>query len=250
MNLAAAAPPTVDIDAIYARLKAGALPSPPVPAAEVSTLPSGQAHDTDLPAANQASDSQGESASTPDLVLIQRSYVFAGKTHTEEKIVPRHSAEAKLFLSTQAATNPDEAISTKAREPSTDPIALTKTGKPKRKLVLARRSAFEPVNDNLPVRTDLGFTARARSLAQSSPLDATAAAAAAAAAKKLNTVEKSALDWAAHVDREGLGTELEQAGKKKGAYGDRVRFLDRVEGRREEESRRARGVNPINVGGL
>ena len=59
-------------------------------------------------------------------------------------------------------------------------------------------------------------------------------------AKKLNTVEKSKMDWAGFVDKEGIKDELETAGKAKGAYLDQREFLARVEGKREEDARRAR----------
>lgn len=61
-------------------------------------------------------------------------------------------------------------------------------------------------------------------------------------AKKLNTVEKSAMDWAGFVDKEGIADELDAAGKSKGAYKSRQEFLARVEQKKEEESRRARGL--------
>jgi len=57
---------------------------------------------------------------------------------------------------------------------------------------------------------------------------------------KMNVVDKSKLDWEAHVEREGDREELEQAAKAKGAYLDRVDFLGRTEDKREEELRTAR----------
>ena len=61
-----------------------------------------------------------------------------------------------------------------------------------------------------------------------------------AQAKKLNTVEKSRMDWAGYVDKEGIKDELELAGKSKGSYTAREDFLARSEARREEDSRRVR----------
>lgn len=58
--------------------------------------------------------------------------------------------------------------------------------------------------------------------------------------KKLNTVEKSKMDWAGYVDQEGLREDLEKAERDKGSYLQRREFLDRVEGKREEEARRVR----------
>ena len=54
---------------------------------------------------------------------------------------------------------------------------------------------------------------------------------------KLNTVEKSKLDWQAEVERKGLREELEKAGKSGTDYLSRRDFLDRVETGRDERER-------------
>lgn len=143
----------------------------------------------------------------PDKVRIKRKYNFAGKVHTEEKLVPRDSAEAKLYL---------ESMAPAADEPSRPA--------PRK----AFRSAFEPVLEPLQQRGDLNLGVKAR-------LDAREAG-----AKKLNTVEKSRMDWAGFVDQEGLKDELEMAGRSKESYVEREGFLARSEARREEDARRAR----------
>jgi hypothetical protein len=158
----------------------------------------------------------------PDsMIMIKRTYNFAGKVHIEQKLVPRNSAEAKLFLASQ--------------DNSTKPAiedALSSI-KPKRPTKKARRSVFEPVSD-IPPRTDLHFGVRKDSGVQITALTKDA--------KKLNTVEKSAMDWAGFVDKEGIKDELDAAGKSKGAYRARQEFLARVEQKKEEEARRARGL--------
>ncbi|MCJ1379553.1 hypothetical protein MMC17_002654 [Xylographa soralifera] len=58
--------------------------------------------------------------------------------------------------------------------------------------------------------------------------------------QKMNVVNKSKMDWEAHVEQEGDREELVQAAKAKGAYLDRVDFLGRTEMNREEELRIAR----------
>ncbi|MCJ1393640.1 hypothetical protein MMC18_006515 [Xylographa bjoerkii] len=58
--------------------------------------------------------------------------------------------------------------------------------------------------------------------------------------QKMNVVNKSKMDWEAHVEQEGDREELVQAAKAKGAYLDRVDFLGRTEMNREEELRNAR----------
>jgi hypothetical protein len=160
----------------------------------------------------------------PDsMIMIKRSYNFAGKVHTEQKLVSRNSAEAQLYLSTQKD----------APEPATEEPASPFT-KPKRPVKKARRSVFEPVTEGLLQRTDLHFGVRKDS--------GVSLVGAEKEAKKLNTVEKSAMDWAGFVDKEGIKDDLAAAGKSKGAYRARQEFLARVEAKKDEEARKARGL--------
>ena len=57
---------------------------------------------------------------------------------------------------------------------------------------------------------------------------------------KLNTVEKSKLDWEAEVERQGLREELEKAEKSGGNYLGKMEFLGRGDQFREEEAKKAR----------
>lgn len=160
------------------------------------------------------------SPSSPDFIRIKRTYNFAGKVHTEEKLVPRDSAEAKLYLSENGTAD--------GTSPS-DPSSPTQKRKPRK----AFRSVFEPVPvDGLSKRSDLNLCLserlRARELAKEKE------------AKKLNTVEKSRMDWAGFVDREGIKDELEVAGKSKDSFAARQDFLARSEAVREEEVRKLR----------
>ena len=154
-----------------------------------------------------------------DLIRIKRTYNFAGKVHTEEKLVARDSAEAKLYLTENGLDSapPDDASSSAQ----------------KRMPRKAFRSIFEPViADGSSQRADLNLCVserlRARELAKE------------AEAKKLNTVEKSRMDWAGFVDREGIKDELELAGKSKHSFAARQDFLARSEAVREEEARKLR----------
>ncbi|KAI9726470.1 MAG: hypothetical protein M1828_001292 [Chrysothrix sp. TS-e1954] len=56
-------------------------------------------------------------------------------------------------------------------------------------------------------------------------------------ASKLNTLDKSKLDWAAQVDREGISQELDEASRSKGAYLNRLDFLGRMDVKRENDLR-------------
>lgn len=184
------------------------------------------------------------SSSHVEMIKIKRTYNFAGEVHTEEKIVARDSAEAKLYLEQVGADNIEIVVLNKDGEEETkegdgdddQPKRL-----PPRK---AFRSAFEPILDpslvQIGARTDLDLGLAARLQARERSALQRQQQAAQDQAKKLTTVEKSRMDWAGFVDREGIQDELALAGKSKGAFVDRQSFLARTEMRREEEARRAR----------
>lgn len=196
---------TVDIDAIWADMIAGgSSTSRPPEIAEDMVIDESEKIDTH----EKKRDSQEEESS---MIRIKRTYNFAGRVHTEEKLVPRDSAEAKLYLASQEGDAPPDAPLTKR---------LTKK---------AFRSAFEPIIEGSTSRTDLNLGLAARMKAANE-----------AQAKKLNTVEKSRMDWAGFVDKEGIKDELELAGKSKDSYASRQDFLARSEALRENEAQRAR----------
>ena len=149
--------------------------------------------------------------SLPDnMITIKRTYQFAGELHTEEKVVPKSSAEAQLWLSQQSA---------KHQPAKTYDSRLVR--RPLRKI-----SRFDPNLNNLDsIR---------KSWEKQVIVDGVAIG------PKLNTVEKSKMDWAAHVDQEGLKDELDEHARAKEGYLGRMDFLGQVEQRREEEARAAR----------
>ncbi len=228
---------TIDVDAVWQAMISGKPPatpaSEPIPTTEPSTILSpnrSQSPETKRTTLTlQESRIETRSPSTlndgPDsMILIKRSYNFAGKVHTEQKLVARNSAEAKLYL----ADNPEPST---APEPTPEDTLFTKHKRPPKK---ARRSIFEPIVEGLPQRTDLHFGAR-----KDSDVSLVGVA---GKEKKLNTVQKSAMDWAGFVDKEGIADELDAAGKSKGAYRARQEFLARVEAKKVEDERRARGL--------
>jgi hypothetical protein len=163
----------------------------------------------------------------PAMIRIKRTYNFAGKVHTEEKLVTRDSAEAKVYLASLGEdVDPDAlAVAVDDQQP---------TKKMPRK---AFRSRFEPITDQQIQRSDLklGMGVRLKAREQAAQKDA----------KKLNTVEKSRMDWAGYVDKEGIQDELVLAGKSKTSYAARQDFLARSEAVREEEARRVRLAGKI-----
>ncbi|KAL8371479.1 hypothetical protein RB595_001326 [Gaeumannomyces hyphopodioides] len=209
---------TIDADLLWAEMNRPQ-PSarPELPGKQTSETATGAAGDTkDASAASQtavASTSPNQDSSR--MVKIKRTYNFAGKVHTEEKLVPWDSAEAKLYMET---TTED-----------TDPSA---TEQPKRRPRKAFRSIFEPAPEQLMQRTDLnlGIVARMKAREGGSGSEP----------KKLTTLEKSRVDWAGYVDKEGIQDELKLAGKSKHSYTERQGFLARSEARREDDARKAR----------
>lgn len=220
---AASGPVTVDVDVLWAQMLSGQKATA-APTGENETGGGVEADATPIAAAPDTSKPDEAQAGDPsDTIRIKRTYNFAGKVHTEEKVVARSSAEAKLYL---ASLGKDAA----AVAETADADADNEGGEPKRVLKKAFRSAFEPVIEIVSQRSDLnlGMTVRIKAREKE------------AQAKKLNTVQKSKMDWAGFVDKEGLKDELELAGRAKGSYAERQDFLARSEAKREDDARRAR----------
>ena len=147
---------------------------------------------------------------TEEMITIKRTYQFAGELHSEEKIVPKSSAEAQLWLTQQSAKG--QPVKT---------LDSRQLRRPLRKI-----SRFDPNLNNLD--------SIKKSWEKQLNADGVATG------PKLNTVEKSKMDWAAHVDQEGLKDELDEHAKAKEGYLGRMDFLGQVEQRREAEARAAR----------
>ncbi|KAI0180961.1 BCNT-domain-containing protein [Hypoxylon sp. FL1284] len=208
-------PVTIDVDDLWAKMTAAPLIPPRTePETGADGGPRQQAQDGD--ANDKSRPEKPAEAEPPEMIKIKRTYNFAGKVHTEEKLVPRDSAEAKLYLASQDA---------KAAEDGE-----AEDGQPRRRPRPAFRSIFEPVAEGLTQRSDLnlGMSARLQQREQE------------AKARKLNVVEKSRMDWAGFVDKEGIRDELALAGKSKESFVGRQDFLARVAANKDEEARRAR----------
>jgi hypothetical protein len=195
---------TVDVDAIWAEMMTGGSSA----SRPLVTMEDKAVDESENAIVDEKRNSKEEE---PSMIRIKRTYNFAGRVHTEEKLVPRDSAEAKLYLASQDGEAPPDALPTKR---------LTKK---------AFRSAFEPIIEGTTNRSDLNLGLAARMKAANE-----------AQAKKLNTVEKSRMDWAGFVDKEGIKDELELAGKSKDSYAHREDFLARSEALRESEAKKVR----------
>ncbi|KAH0596213.1 hypothetical protein MHUMG1_06074 [Metarhizium humberi] len=199
-------PVTIDVDALWAQMISGEQIKPSAPPVEAN------GEHTREPSDSKTAPTASSDGPQSDTIRIKRTYNFAGRVHTEEKIVARDSAEAKLYLASQGQDTLD--------------VDSSPTKRATRK---AFRSAFEPVVDVRLGRADLnlGFAARIQAGKE-------------VRAKKLSTVEKSRMDWAGYVDKEGIKDELELASKSKDSYAARQDFLARSEAIREDDARRAR----------
>ncbi|ATY64661.1 SWR1-complex 5 [Cordyceps militaris] len=200
-------PVTVDVDAIWKRMLSGQ----PIVAETTK-----ESNDSATKAVEPKKQLETQPVDPADTIKIKRTYNFAGKVHTEEKTVARDSAEAKLYLASE------EGQATSATADGSPPKRATRK---------AFRSAFEPlvvgVGDARRLDLNLGLTARAQAARELQ-------------AKKLTTVEKSRMDWAGYVDKEGIQDELALAGRSKDSYAGRQDFLARSQAIRDEDSRRAR----------
>ena len=151
------------------------------------------------------------------MIKIKRTYEFAGEMITEEKMVPKDSAEAKAFLSSGENIESADMVT----GPSGDTFRNIR--RPLRKI-----SRFDP-NPNGTIKKSW----EKQLISESGPhRDATG--------PKINTVEKSRLDWAQYVDQAGIQDELRVHSKAKEGYIGRMDFLGRVEAKREAEARQAR----------
>ncbi|KAK8203428.1 bucentaur or craniofacial development-domain-containing protein [Phyllosticta paracitricarpa] len=241
---------TADIDAIWSKLASEPVAKPPEP-----SPPAPPANgDLQQPLGKTVPATAPEDEET---ITIKRTYDFAGDRITEERQVPKNSAEARLKSSpgsSDSATPP----------PDGSPAAASDAAKPKIRRPLRRPSRFDPNPagevKGLPPDKQLTWANRRRlldpTLAAVSPIplaladkgDGTTPAEGAAVAggrrldkaQKLNTVDKSRLDWAGYVDREGIADELDEYGRAKEGYLGRMDFLNRVDERRDADRRAAK----------
>ncbi|KAF3398428.1 SWR1-complex protein 5 [Penicillium rolfsii] len=212
---------TVDVDALWAQMNApesqlGLQASQIENKHEPTPDESDGAVDTNAPdkGAPEPEDSRRHGQYKEQMVKIKRTYKFAGEMITEEKVVPKDSAEAKAFLSS------GEAVEFTEVEDANGVTSNRNLRRPLRKI-----SRFDPNPTGL-----IKKSWEKQPIAENTD----------AAGPKINTVEKSRLDWAQYVDQAGIKDELRTASKAKEGYMGRMDFLGRMESKRDEEARQAR----------
>lgn len=213
---------TVDVNALWEKMNASD--------SETVQLPTHSDRVDEAPAPEETNEqeSKPEESPTPiaprkqvkfseETIKIKRTYKFAGEMITEEKVVPKDSAEAKIFLAN--GENVD-AMNTA----DDDAKAALKLRRPLRKI-----SRFDP-----------NPTGSIKKSWEKQPMAEAQREAENVKGPKINTVEKSRLDWAAYVDQEGIKDELTIHSKAKEGFLGRMDFLDRVDAKKEEDRRNAR----------
>jgi hypothetical protein len=213
-KLASSKGSTIDVDKIWEEMNASELHTPTLNENE-SGDQSQQRPESDDTKGPSASVRDNEKENIPfndgdETIKIKRTYKFAGEVHVEEKTVLKSSAEAQLWLSQQQSLT--------RTSKSADGEAVNR---PLRKI-----SRFDPNFSNLGAFKSSWAAANADEAKFKGP--------------KLNVVEKSKMDWAEHVDSEGLKEELDTHAKAKEGYLTRMDFLREVEERKEAEARDAR----------
>ena len=221
---------TIDVDSVWARLNS---PQITRPLRDSQKPPDAIANAENIPPspATISKDTLPPSLQVPSLeptITVPHTYTFAGQTHTSTKIVPTSSKEAQAYLAS------------KERDPTT-------TTGPALRRPLARKGLLDPNPQCLikgvarPPRSDLPTSIGGQGTKH---LNAATKAKVWEIGKKkevkLNTVEKSKLDWEAEVERQGLREELEKAEKSGGSYLGRMEFLGRGDQLREDEAKKAR----------
>ncbi|OAX80018.1 hypothetical protein ACJ72_05653 [Emergomyces africanus] len=217
---------TVDVDALWEKMKAvGPSPTPPKPDA----LSPGGDREKDGATINDFSPDKAQVFTDEETITIKRVYKFAGEVITEEKTVPKDSAEAKLYLSSEAMKQKKKKASSDAKECDRADDSSDVAQPPLRR-PLRRYSRFDPnPPDMIKKSWEKKIAAPGGVGASEQPKG-----------PKLNTVMKSKLDWAEYVDRAGIKDDLDVHSKAKEGYLGRMDFLNRVDAKREEERRNAR----------
>jgi len=212
---------TVDIDALWKEMNSMSQSEGPV----YQPLP-GSKSEMDARAIQEASSLHD---GDHDMVEIQETYRFAGRTEKTTKKVPRTSVEARKYFESRQAQAAADSGTSLAASPKTKLSPYT--GQPLLR-PLRRISTYDPN----PAGIIKGLPAAGEALTESASkgnkwnvvdksklkwhMDAKA--------PKMNVVDKSKLDWTQHVTSMGDREELDAAGRAKGSYLERTDFLGRV----------------------
>jgi hypothetical protein len=207
---------TIDVDALWAMMNAPNTDSGLLHSQKPAATEEPDDEPSVIPEIEKATDGViHDKLPSEDMIKIKRTYKFAGEIHTEEKLVARDSAEAKLYLAETAGTKASD-----SEDVSQGETVVIQLRRPLRKI-----SRFDPNPTGVIKKS---WEKQAVQVADELK------------GPKLNTVEKSKLDWAQYVDQAGIKDELTVHSKAKEGYLGRMDFLNRVDAIREEERRTIR----------
>lgn len=232
----------MDVDALWARLNAPTSDTRASTKEDTANEPASKVsnhdNDNDIVMADGTENTTKQSQTRPgeETITIKRKYKFAGDIITEEKVVSKDSAEAKLYLSLNKSTNAENEPESSKEQQEEQKLALN-LRRPLRKI-----SRFDP-NPPGAVKRSWEKQVIAVTADEGAPSTTGQGPSAEPKGPKLNTVEKSKLDWAAYVDSAGIKDDLDVHSKAKEGYLGRMEFLNRLEDKREEERRNARLKN-------
>lgn len=195
-----------DIDSIWAELNSTSKPKPKSSPKQTSPSsgPANPKSSSESPVvAEMSTDTKKTSTlgKEMDKIKITRSYEFAGKTITEEKLVDANSEEAKAHLNSTAIRAPSSSGC------QSSPLSSTSASNTSLRRKRKRASLLDAVISN-------------------------------SSSTKLSTLEKSRLDWATYVDKNKISDELKYTNK--GGFIEKQEFLNRVDSRRDNLFKKAK----------
>ncbi|KAG0030826.1 swr complex subunit [Podila clonocystis] len=191
--------------------------------------------------------SSSSSMGASRMVTITTSYEFAGETVTVTKDVPEDSKEAKEFSQKNGANGsipPGASSDSSALQPtpieatSSTPSTPTISSTPEPDSTDTVRNEEKPLQGpkivtRPSILDSLAKKGLVRYVRKKSTLDELAATYGVKKPAKLNTLEKSKLDWNQFVGKEGIEDELKHHNKD--GYMEKVAFLQRTDARRDQE---------------
>ncbi|KAL8277130.1 hypothetical protein RQP46_010458 [Phenoliferia psychrophenolica] len=186
-----------------------------------------------------ASTSTSTSAA-PKKIKITVEYQFVGETVSQEKEVLADSDEAKAWLAKQP--KPKQSLPPPPPpQPSSSATTATAKGKAAEDALFGSSADNDSPSLSLPSPIDAAPKPKAAPPKRAKSGGLSSLAASLSKPAKLNTLEKSKLDWNKFVDKEDLSDDLTKA--RKDGYLEKQDFLSRTDARREEDydkSKRAR----------
>ncbi|BGP25094.1 craniofacial development protein 1 [Rhodotorula toruloides] len=245
----------VAVDDLWAQFNDSSYVDPYAASASTSSAPPAPATAAPKasPALSKTADGKGKGKQEDELVKIVVEYEFAGEKVAQEKMVARSSAEAQAYFARAPSTSSSNSASQL-------PVAASAISNPASSTLDA---LFGPVTTT-SAAPDASSTAASPAPAPSSKpapsaggapkrkkvggLAGVAASLGVGKPAKLNTLEKSKLDWNSFVSTQ-TGLEDTLAHARKDGYLEKRDFLDRVEARKEEGWEKARGEARRRGGG-